>query len=68
MKIAISTNGKSPTIAKRIKEFLQEMLPEEIDETLELMSQLRNQLKGDFQSKVTALNKHTKSLIERDGN
>lgn len=68
LKIAISTNGKSPTIAKRVKEFLQEMLPEEIDETLELMSQLRNQLKGDFQSKVTALNKHTKSLVERDGN
>ena len=68
LKVAISTNGKSPTIAKRVKEFLQEILPEEIDETLELMSQLRNQLKGDFQAKVSALNKHTKSLVERDGN
>lgn len=68
LKIAISTNGKSPTIAKRVKEFLQEMLPEEIDETLELMSQLRDQLKGDFQAKVSALNKHTKSLVERNEN
>ncbi|AIM37326.1 bifunctional precorrin-2 dehydrogenase/sirohydrochlorin ferrochelatase [Sphingobacterium sp. SG20118] len=68
LKIAISTNGKSPTIAKRVKEFLQEMLPNEIDETLELMNQLREQLKGDFQEKVSALNKHTKSLIEKDGN
>lgn len=67
LKIAISTNGKSPTIAKRVKELLQNMLPEEIDDTLELMSQLRDQLKGDFQAKVTALNEHTKSLVERDG-
>lgn len=68
LKVAISTNGKSPTIAKRVKEFLQDMLPDEIDDTLELMSQLRNQLKGNFQAKVTALNKHTKSLIEKDEN
>lgn len=67
LKIAISTNGKSPTIAKRVKELLQNMLPEEIDDTLELMSQLRDQLKGDFQAKVAALNEHTKSLVERDG-
>ncbi|UIR57572.1 bifunctional precorrin-2 dehydrogenase/sirohydrochlorin ferrochelatase [Sphingobacterium sp. SRCM116780] len=67
LKIAISTNGKSPTIAKRVKEFLQDMLPDEIDETLHLMSQLRDQLKGDFQAKVSALNEHTKSLIDNDG-
>src|SRR5690606_4677213 len=38
LKIGISTNGKSPTIAKRIKELLNEALPEEIDETLTYMS------------------------------
>jgi precorrin-2 dehydrogenase/sirohydrochlorin ferrochelatase len=67
LKVAISTNGKSPTIAKRLKELLNELLPEEIDETLELMSRLRNRLKGDFDEKVKALNAHTKSLIEKDG-
>ena len=67
LKVAISTNGKSPTIAKRLKDLLQDLLPEEIDETLELMSQLRDKLKGDFEYKVKTLNEHTKSLIEQDG-
>ncbi|MGJ1386009.1 precorrin-2 dehydrogenase/sirohydrochlorin ferrochelatase family protein [Sphingobacterium spiritivorum] len=67
LKVAISTNGKSPTIAKRVKDLLQDILPEEIDETLELMSQLRDKLKGDFEYKVKTLNEHTKSLIEQDG-
>lgn len=63
LKIGISTNGKSPTIAKRLKELLQEALPEELDETLAFMSQLREQLKGDFADKVRILNAHTASLL-----
>lgn len=63
LKLGISTNGKSPTIAKRIKELLNEALPEEIDETLDYMSQLRDLLKGDFADKVKALNAHTASLL-----
>lgn len=66
LRIGISTNGKSPTIAKRIKEFLNELLPEEIDETLELMGLLRNQLKGDFQEKVRILNEHTKEVLSKN--
>lgn len=66
LRIGISTNGKSPTIAKRIKEFLNELLPEEIDETLELMGSLRDQLKGDFQEKVRVLNKHTKDVLSNN--
>ena len=67
LKIGISTNGKSPTIAKRLKEFLNELLPEEIDETLNLMASYRNSLKGDFQRKVTVLNAHTESLLKGAG-
>lgn len=67
LKLGISTNGKSPTIAKRIKELLNEALPEEIDETLTYMSQLRDLLKGDFNDKVKALNAHTASLLSKDG-
>ncbi|WP_312136241.1 bifunctional precorrin-2 dehydrogenase/sirohydrochlorin ferrochelatase [Sphingobacterium sp.] len=67
LKIGISTNGKSPTIAKRLKEFLNDLLPEEIDETLNLMSSYRNSLKGDFQRKVTVLNAHTEALLRRAG-
>lgn len=63
LKLGISTNGKSPTMAKRLKEFFNDILPEEIDETLELMLQYRNQLKGDFRHKVETLNAHTREFI-----
>jgi len=63
LKIGISTNGKSPTIAKRLKELLQDALPEELDETLAYMHQLRERLKGDFAEKVRVLNAHTASLL-----
>lgn len=64
LKIGISTNGKSPTMAKRLKEFLNELLPDEIDDTLELMQQYRNQLKGDFKHKVDTLNAHTREFLK----
>lgn len=64
LKIGISTNGKSPTMAKRLKEFLNDLLPEEIDQTLDLMQELRNDLKGDFQEKIRVLNAHTEELVK----
>ncbi len=66
LKIGISTNGKSPTMAKRLKEFLNNILPEEIDETLVLMQQMRDQLKGDFQEKIKVLNAHTQELVDKN--
>ncbi len=64
LKIAISTNGKSPTVAKRLKEVLNEGLPAEIDITLQQMSHLRNSLNGDFAYKVKKLNEVTSILVE----
>lgn len=64
LKVGISTNGKSPTIAKRLKEVLKDALPEELDETLTYMSLLRERLKGDFTEKVKQLNAHTAALLE----
>jgi len=64
LKIAISTNGKSPTIAKRLKEVLNDGLPDELDTTLQQMNNLRNSLSGDFAYKVKKLNKVTSVLIE----
>ncbi|MDF2518426.1 MAG: siroheme synthase [Sphingobacterium sp.] len=66
LKVAISTNGKSPTIAKRVKELLNDLLPEEIDETLSLMSEYREQLRGDFEFKVKKLNEHTKNILRHE--
>ncbi|HEX7692199.1 MAG TPA: bifunctional precorrin-2 dehydrogenase/sirohydrochlorin ferrochelatase [Sediminibacterium sp.] len=34
LKIAISTNGTSPTMARRMKEVLNDMIPEEMDHVL----------------------------------
>ncbi len=65
LKIAISTNGKSPTVAKRIKEMLQDCLPDELDELLNNIQAIRNTLTGDFQDKVDKLNELTKSLVEK---
>ncbi|MDT8886414.1 precorrin-2 dehydrogenase/sirohydrochlorin ferrochelatase family protein [Aquirufa regiilacus] len=65
LKIAISTNGKSPTLAKRIRAFLEDVIPEEIQEGLEGMEAVRKTLKGDFQAKIKALNELTKDLVFR---
>jgi siroheme synthase-like protein len=63
LKLAISTNGKSPTVAKRLKEIFNELLPEELDEVLNNIQQIRETLKGDFQNKVHQLNEITKILV-----
>lgn len=65
LKIAISTNGKSPTTAKRIREFLQEAIPDEIDELINNLHELRKEMKGDFADKVKQLNALTRSLVEK---
>src|SRR5699024_2022792 len=46
LKVGISTNGKSPTLAKRLKEVLNECLPEEIEEILDNLHAIRESLKG----------------------
>ncbi|MEO6037067.1 MAG: TSUP family transporter [Saprospiraceae bacterium] len=63
LKLAISTNGKSPTIAKRLKETLTETLPDELHELLQHMPLIRQKLSGDFTEKVRTLNTLTASLV-----
>jgi precorrin-2 dehydrogenase/sirohydrochlorin ferrochelatase len=62
LKIAVSTNGKSPTVGKRLRAVLEETLPEELDEVLEQMTTIRNRLTGDFANKVKSLNAVTAEL------
>lgn len=64
VKIAISTNGKSPTTAKRLRQFFEEVLPENIDDLVQNLNKYRQTLKGNFAEKVAALNEFTKKLIE----
>lgn len=62
LKIAISTNGKSPTMAKRVKETLNDVFPEETQEVLENLFVIRENLKTDFNHKVKTLNHITREL------
>ncbi|MDW7695551.1 bifunctional precorrin-2 dehydrogenase/sirohydrochlorin ferrochelatase [Flammeovirgaceae bacterium SG7u.111] len=66
LKIGISTNGKSPTFAKRFRQVLEEILPEQTDELLQNLRIIRDKLKGDFSYKVEKLNEVTASLVDKD--
>lgn len=66
VKIAISTNGKSPTLAKRLRETLDESLPNEINDAVENLVQIRKYLEGDFTKKVKQLNEIT-SVLSKEG-
>jgi len=65
LKLAISTNGQSPTAAKRIKEMLQDALPEELGAMIDNLHAIRNQLKGNFEEKVKKMNEITKALVDK---
>ncbi len=67
LKIGISTNGQSPTFAKRFREVLEEVLPEETDSLLNNLRSIRDQLKGDFQEKIKKLDEITSSLKPDSG-
>ena len=65
LKIAISTNGKSPTIAKRLKEEIGGMIPDEMEDVLDNMQTIRQRMNGDFTEKVRQLNDLTKVLVAK---
>jgi len=65
LKIAISTNGKSPTIAKRLKEEISDMLPAEMESVLDNMQQIRQRMNGNFSEKVRKLNDLTSVLVAK---
>jgi siroheme synthase-like protein len=65
LKIGISTNGKSPTIAKRMREFFEDVLPDDTNALLDNMQRLRDKIKGDFRHKVKMLNDITSSWLDK---
>jgi precorrin-2 dehydrogenase/sirohydrochlorin ferrochelatase len=65
LKVAISTNGMSPTMAKRLKEVLNEALPENLEVAMEQLKAVRDMLKGDFAYKVDELNRITSVLVDK---
>jgi precorrin-2 dehydrogenase/sirohydrochlorin ferrochelatase len=65
VKVAISTNGKSPTTAKRLRQFFEDVIPENIDDLVKNLNEFRKTIKGDFEQKVETLNEFTKGLVEK---
>jgi siroheme synthase-like protein len=65
LKLAISTNGKSPVMAKRLRQFFEAELPESLDEVIHELQELRLKLNGSFNKKLERLNALTKELIEQ---
>lgn len=68
IKIAISTNGKSPTIAKRLKEVISNFIPDEMENVLDNIQVIRNNINGDFDEKVKQLNSLTTVLVSKQAN
>lgn len=64
VKIAISTHGKSPTLAKRLREMLEDILPNDLHELANNLNAYRKTLKGNFEYKVKALNDLTLEVLK----
>ncbi len=64
LKVAISTNGQSPTFAKRFRQWLEAALPEDTDALLQNLYEYRKYLSGDFEEKVRQLNELTSGLLK----
>lgn len=64
LKVAISTNGQSPTFAKRFRQFLEAELPDfETTNLLDNLKVFRDRLTGNFAAKVRQLNAVTSNLL-----
>ncbi len=66
LKIAISTNGKSPTLAKRLRQLFERIFPDDIDQLLANLHRYRSTLKLSFEEKVDRMNALTQELIENN--
>jgi len=64
VRLGVSTNGQSPTLAKRLKVVLNEAIPDDINDTALLLNAVRKKLSGNFTQKVKQMNEITRRLIE----
>lgn len=66
LKVAISTNGQSPTFAKRFRQVLEEILPEDVTSLISNLKTIRDRLSSNFSQKVKELNEITESLVKEN--
>ena len=63
LKIAISSNGHSPSLTTRLRDYLEESFPDDIQLVLDKVRSVRDKLKGDFDNKVKMLDKLTSGWL-----
>ena len=64
VKIAVSSNGASPTLAKRLRDILEDVIPEEVNYSTQVLGRIRSRLKGDLKTKINTLNQITDVLVK----
>lgn len=64
LKVAISTNGKSPILARRIREYLEANLPDDVDSLVNGLHDLRPQLGTDLKERLEQLEQLTADLVK----
>lgn len=65
LKLGISTNGQSPTMAKKLRLFFEDVIPDEVEYSLESLHNVRNRLKKDLHHRIATLNSVT-SVLDTD--
>lgn len=62
VKIAISSNGVSPTLAKRLRDIIEDVIPDEVELSAKALNKIRKNIKGDLANKIDVLNRVTELL------
>jgi len=65
LKVGISTNGQSPTMAKKLRLFFEDVIPDEVEYSLASLHNVRNKLKKDLHHRIATLNSVT-SMLDSD--
>lgn len=63
LKVAISTNGKSPSSAKRLRQFFEQVLPDDLDQMVLQLNTLRHQIKESLAVRTAKINELTRAFL-----
>ena len=62
LKLGISTNGQSPTLAKKMRIYFEDVIPDEVGFSADLLNNIRKKIKTDLHHKIENLNNVTIAL------
>lgn len=65
VKIAVSSNGVSPTLAKRLRDIIADVIPDEVEDSAIILNEVRNSIKGNLSDKIEILNRVTEVLVNK---